>query len=357
MFRPVACALFLGTLVFPGLAAQLPTTPYNNLAITPRALQNAAISTSDDVDADSQPARAFRTTVRHLFNEEKFDQLDEIANTVRTEKSRFLGGAWKLRVYYSVLREPGSMTATDAVWNAHFERLQRWIAQKPDSITPRVALADSYLRFAWKARGNGYANTVTSDGWRLFKERVQQAQQTLNAAESLPTKDPHWYRSMQTVALAQGWDRDRAEDLLQKAIALEPGYFYVYEAHSNFLLPKWYGKPGEAEAFAQSVADRIGGPEGDFVYFEMAANLNCCRGKPQMPNISWDRVKQGFAALQQLYGSTNFEKNVMVFMAVHQGDRELAQQLFESIGDNWDENVWHTKEKFDTSKSSLRQGD
>jgi hypothetical protein len=304
-------------------------------------------------DSDTQPARAFRTTVRNLFNEEKFQQLEEIAGTARSQKERLRGGAWRLYAFYEMVQGPGSLTSTDAVWNAHIERLQRWIAAKPNSITPRVALAQCYLRLAWKARGKGSGNTVTSDDWKLFTQRVQQAQDTLEQAESLATKDAQWYRNMQTVALAQGWERSRADDLLQKASSAEPGYFYFYDAHANFLLPKWYGKPGESAAFAQSIADRIGGQEGDFIYFRIVADLNCCKPKAQMPEVSWDRVKQGFAATEQLYSRTNHQLNALAFMAVRQGDREFAQQLFARIADDWDEDVWHSKEHFTRAKTTL----
>lgn len=318
------------------------------------ALQGASPGADNEVaESDSQPARAFRITVRHLFDEEEFDDLEAIATKVRSQKERFRGGAWKLNVFYTTIQGPGSLTSTDAVWTAHMERLQRWISAKPESITPRVALAQAYLRFAWKARGNGTSDTVTSDGWRLFGERVEQAKETLEKAATVSTKDPQWYREMQTVALAQGWDRGQTDDLLQKASDLEPNYFYFYSAHANYLLPKWYGKPGDAERFAQMIADRLGGSEGDLLYFEIALIDNCCKAKQQMPNLSWDRVKQGFAALEQLYGSTNHELNAIAFMAARQKDGEFGRQIFTRIGDNWDEAVWGSKVKFDKSRVSL----
>jgi Domain of unknown function (DUF4034) len=322
------------------------------------AVQNALPSTNDEgSDVDSQSAAVFQTTVRNLFNEGKFAQLEEIADAARSQKSRFPGGAWKLHSFYGVVQGPGSLTATDAVWNAHMQRLQSWIDFKPDSSTPRVALAESQLRFAWKARGNGLGNTVTADAWKLFRERVQKAEEILEQAKSVSSNDPQWYQAMQTVALAQGWDQKRAEQLLVEANGVEPGYYYFYNSHASYLLPKWYGKPGDSEAFAQSIADRVGGPEGDSIYFQLALSLNCCKAKAQAPAISWDRVKQGFASMEQLYGATNFDRNALAFMAVRQGDREFAQQLFARIGDNWNQRVWGSKDKFDSSKTSLSQAD
>lgn len=325
--------------------------PHFFAAISPQ--DSSTQEESNSTGTDTEPARAFRASVRVLFDHEKFDDLERIAAKVRSGKERFRGGSWKLYAFYEMIEGPGTLTSTDAVWNAHIERLQRWIAAKPDSITPRVALAKAYLGLAWKARGNGYAKTVTQQEWGVFKQRVQQARDTLEQAQSLPQKDPQWFRDMQTVALAQGWERKQEDDLLQQASSFEPAYFYYYYAHANYLLPKWYGKPGEAESFAQTIADRIGGPEGDFVYLRIAYDLNCCKSKQQMPGLSWDRVKQGFAAQEQLYGVTNRQLNAMAFMAARQGDRTFAEQIFSRIGDNWDEVVWHSKEKFNDSKSSL----
>jgi len=358
VLKLAACAMVL--FVFASLSVpgqQLPViNPTGSTHIV--AVQNALPSTNDEgSDVDSQPAAVFETTVRNLLNEEKFAQLEEIADAARSQKTRFPGGAWKLHSFYSVVQGPGSLTATDAVWNAHMQRLQSWIDFKPDSSTPRVALAESHLRFAWKARGSGPGNTVTADAWKLFRERVQKAEEILEQAKSVSSNDPQWYQAMRTVALAQGWDQKRAEQLLVEANGVEPGYYYLYYGYANYLLPKWYGKPGDSEAFAQSIADRVGGPEGDSIYFQLALSLNCCKAKAQAPAISWDRVKQGFASLQQLYGATNFERNALAFMAVRQGDREFAQQLFARIGDNWNQRVWGSKDKFDSSKTSLSQAD
>ncbi|MGB6544499.1 MAG: DUF4034 domain-containing protein [Candidatus Acidiferrales bacterium] len=354
--KPATRALIVFAFASVLLAAQHPSKIYPALSPRIPAQQTATPPANDeDADADSDTAKTFQVYVRDLLDKENFPKLEEIAATARSQKSRFPGGAWKLHTFYGVLRTPGSRAATDADWNQHIDRLQRWIDAAPDSITPRVALAEAYLQFAWKARGNGSGDSVTGEAWQLFQQRAQKAQDILEKARSLSAKDPEWYRTMQTVCLAQQWDNQRAAKLLEEAIAFEPAYYYFYTAHANYLLPKWNGEPGGSELFAKNIADRVGGPEGDFIYFQLALSLNCCKNKAQAPAVSWDRVKQGFASLEQLYGSTNFERNAVAFMAVRQGDQAFAQQLFARIGDNWSERVWRTEERFENSKDSLSQ--
>ncbi len=302
----------------------------------------------DENEIDSQPSRVFRTTVRDALNREDFAQLESIAATVRTDKSRFAGGVWKLNTFYLVAQGPGSLTASDSVWRAHIARLQRWVAAYPESGTPRIALAQSYMRYAWKARGQGYANTVTNDGWRQFNERVQQARATLEEAKALAAADPQWYRDMQSLALTQGWPREQEDQLLESAIAVEPNYYYFYVTHATYLLPRWYGKQGESEAFAASIADRVGGQSGSVIYFRLAEAMDCCGAKDLLPALSWDRIKEGFTAVEGLYGSINYQRNMMAYLAVRNHDTEFANQMFARIGDDWSQSIWRTKANFDS---------
>ncbi len=301
----------------------------------------------DENEIDSQPARVFRTTVRDALNREDFAQLENIAATVRTDKSRFAGGVWKLNTFYLTVQGPGSLTASDSVWQAHIARLKRWVAAYPESITPHIALAQSYMRYAWKARGHGYANTVTEEGWKQFNSRIQQSRTTLEEAKSISANDPQWYHDMQTVALTQDWPRAQVDQLLEAAIAAEPNYYYFYVAEANYLLPRWNGKPGEAEAFAASIADRVGGQSGSVIYFRIAEAMDCCGAKNLLPALSWDRIKEGFTAVEGLYGSINYQRNMMAYLALRNHDTEFANQMFARIGDDWSESVWRTKANFD----------
>jgi hypothetical protein len=216
-----------------------------------------------------------------------------------------------------------------------------------------VALAAGYLSYAWKARGGAYANRVPVEDMKLFFARAQKASETLEQARSLANKDPQWYLEMQTVARALAWERKQDEQLLEEAFQFEPTYYYFYQSYAGYLLPKWGGRPGDPEKFAKTIADRVGGPEGDVIYFNVAMSLNCCGAQPQAPFISWDRVKKGFLELEQLYGSTNHQRNALAFVAFRQGDGEYARQLFARINDNWDKAVWLHKLKFDTAKAAL----
>ena len=322
------------------------------LTSSPPALaaeRTASAGDIDNADLSDTTLRDFRVSLLGLFNSSRYADLDTLAQQLQQQRSRFTGGAWRLHVFFGTLSSPGSATATDAAWQAHIAKLEQWAASSPASPTPRIALAQTFLRFAWKARGHGYSNTVTAEGWELFRSRVQSARSTLEQSAASAENSPHWYLEMQGVALDQQWDRAAFDALAERALAHEPGYYYFAVSESNYLLPKWYGRAGDTEQYAAQVADRIGGDEGDAVYFQIAAAINCCN-KTQAPALSWSRVQRGFAAIESLYKSTNHERNVMAYLALRNGDAATAQQLFARIGNDWSESVWKTKAAFDTGR-------
>ena len=314
--------------------------------------QEAAPESSEVQD---NSARVLHAQVLSLLQTGQYAEIDSLAQQLRSQRTRFRGGAWQLNVLYGAVDNPGSMTATDADWEARITKLKDWIASDKSSPTPQIALARAYLTFAWKARGSGFANTVTPQGWALFRQRVQDARATLEAASTVSIDCPEWYRAMQTAALAQAWPRPQVEILAQGAMAHDPEYYYFALAQANYLLPKWYGKPGDTEAYAAQVADKIGSREGDILYFLVASHVNCCR-RVQAPAMDEAREQRGFLALDQFYGSTNRERNEAVVLALRAGDTATAQTLFGRIGNDWSAAVWRSKAQFDASRTGQPVG-
>lgn len=287
--------------------------------------------------------------VRTVFEQEKFELLDQMAATARSTRARLIGGAWTVHIIYDALMEPrgGTYNPQEYQWTAHLERLQRWVAQRPDSITARVALAGAQLQYAWRARGGGYADNVTEEGWRLFGERAKLAANMLMDASSLPAKCPEWYLTMQLVARALGESKEMQTAIFEKAVAFDPDYQYFYRAQAELLLPRWEGEEGEMAAFAEQVADRVGGKKGDMIYYQIAASVNCgCASDKTLNGLQWSRIKRGYLATEEQYGEFVGNQNAMAYMAGKAGDPVYAEELFVRIGEGWDKALWRDKGNF-----------
>jgi tetratricopeptide repeat protein len=316
------------------------------------ALQNPAEQAALPVVPDAPELQRFIDQARSLLLREDFTELDGMADAARVSKARFPGGGWKLsRFYEAVNNRDAGRHQTDADWQSHLALLQRWTVARPQSITARLALADAYLRYAWVARGEGYANTVTDQGWRYFQERTDHASKILADTAVLPLKCPHFYELAQEIALASGADASQQRTIFEKAIKFEPLYFAYYQRYAETLLPKWGGEPGEIEAFAEESYRRVGGKEGAHIYFEIASNLCGRCGDFSADGFSWQKLQEGFAATEELYGLSTLKANRFAFLAATYGDRVVAAKTFLRIGPNWDYTVWGSRARFESQRT------
>jgi hypothetical protein len=313
-----------------------------------RAQLNTAPTSSSPVDQDAVHQGPWKRSIESDLIEEKFDDLDRMAEEYRRGKSRLPGGDWKLHVFYETLDAP-QQTDKDSV--EHLNHLQKWMKLRPESITARVALTNSLHRWAWVARGNGMADSVTPEGWKLFAERSRAADIVLEDSRDMKNMCPEWYSQMLAVGIAEGWEISRMRDIFERGIQFEPGYQYLYKQYANAILPKWYGKAGDASTFAKTSADKIGGDTGDMIYFEIASNL-VRRGDGDFPvkELDWERIQRGYHVLTQLYGASRRGENQLAFMAYKYRDTAVAKQQFATIGDEWANGVWRDRKFFDRAR-------
>ena len=289
-------------------------------------LTEPGLSADDSIDAYA--TEKYSAAVSNMLAAEEFKQLDCLADSLRESQARFASGAWKLNIFYSGLEAP-LLHPTENDWKDHLKRLKNWQYENPESITARIALAEADLSYAWDARGNQGADTVSDNGWQLFGQRAAEARKILEKASSLKAKCPEWYVAMETVALAQGWERPEAEAVVEEAFSKDPRYYHVYQKYAMYLLPRWYGEEGDTEAFAASIADRIGGDQGDAVYYKIAVSVVCnCKTEPQLERMSWPRIQKGFATLEKQNGVSMPNLNIFALMAIKRNDSVVADQMF-----------------------------
>ena len=168
--------------------AQMSAPATAKSADTPAAQTSPAapIHVPPPSEPPSGDEKSYRAEIRQLMNAGNFDQLDHTADLARSNKSRFPGGVWKLYIFYDELSAPvGDEQASEAEWNSHLDTLHRWISHNPQSITPRLAVSEFYLKFAWRARGHEYADSVSKNELSLFDYRTGLARSTLENASFL----------------------------------------------------------------------------------------------------------------------------------------------------------------------------
>lgn len=276
-----------------------------------------------------------------LLSAKDYNGLEKLAAKYRVSKEAYADGVWKLFKVYEGL-EPAK-NATEQDWVNRQNQIESWIKAKPDSVTAQVAMGWFLVAYAWHARGGGWANTVTEDGWKLFGERLKMAAKVLAEARQLPEKCPVYWSALQRVALGMKLDKVRYDAFFDKAIKEFPDYTYLYRSRAVYLLPRWYGKEGEWQSDLTTSADRIGGEEGDILYarvvwltHQYGSGIDVFEGK----KISWERVDRGMELILKRFPDSLAAKNERAFLAGKAGDREAARKYMAQTKGEVDSNIW-----------------
>jgi Domain of unknown function (DUF4034) len=299
-------------------------------------------------DAEMEELVAFRNATRQLYNNRKFAELEALAATIRSGKERIGTGSWKIFHFYDSLNcredEPESM------WKLHDTLHREWVTAYPESITARVARADFLTTYAWQARSDAYAEEVTAEGWRLFRDRLAEARTILEQSRRLTPPCPVWWLTCQTVALGQDWSRAEYDALFQDAKKFEPEFFAFDLANAKYLLPKWHGEPGDWEAAAEKEIGRPGTAGYEIYARVVTEQADHYNNIFEQSSASWRKTRKGYEELLARYPESKHLLNEYCRLACYAGDRKLAKELFTRIGEMKVRSAWR-KGQFDRAKA------
>jgi hypothetical protein len=282
------------------------------------------------------------------FQKQDYDALENLAEQGRSANDAWPSGNWRVVPVYNGLEL--SDAQAESVWLARQNALQAWVKDRPESITARVALARHLVNYAWKARGLGFANTVSDKGEQLFEERLQQAQSVLSEANNLTERCPVYWSTLMKIGLGLRMDRDEYDRIYQQAMAAYPDYTPAYVQRAIFLLPRWYGAKGEWVTDLTKMADKIGGEKGDILYAQVAWSMHGFSDKKNIftenEELSWDRVNRGWDALEKEFPDSLNTTLIHAHLAALAGDREKAKECLMKTEGKVTLSAWDSKEEF-----------
>jgi hypothetical protein len=144
--------------------------------------------------------------------------------------------------------------------NDHAEAIQLlelWRDKHPDNQEAWMALAGAFRDYAWVARGNGWANTVTAEGWRLMRERMAESLKAATRATEVAPGDCRTWTALMGCGTGAPLPRETMERCFAKVLELNPQHLRAYETYTNYLQPKWFGDEEKVGAFVDRYQDRF----------------------------------------------------------------------------------------------------
>jgi len=221
---------------------------------------------------------------------------------------------------------------------------------KKTPIDPWVATmlqGDIEWKKAWKARGSGYANTVSNTGWEGFHFHGEAAYKHYCKAYEM---HPEWPEAAaQLIDVCNGLSKDKERvQWLNRALKAQVDFRPIYQNFSWSLRPRWGGSWTEMLAFGRCAAKvddalyhtqvplaqiwAVQDIAGEMTFIERRAFL-----KKMLPEVKATLEKKIAAANK--FGDMSAANHTTAILGKHQflcGEYAAAQKTFESL--KWNDN-------------------
>ena len=268
-----------------------------------------------------------------LFKKDDYAGLEKLVGEIKSRGYDIRQTYPELSAFYSAFGITGS--ADEHRWLDQQTKLEGWMRAYPYSPTAKIVMADWYIGYAWRARGTGFADTVTQEGWELLAEYLAKAANMLKSVPPEKVDDPQYYRLWLVVALGQGWSRPQMEHYFKKGTEMARDFFPLYSAAACFLLPKWYGNQKDCARFAAHAAASFSGEKGEILYALLAREDAHEYDDDFFTQSFFDygRVRNAFLAEAEKNEITKFgAQNNLCYLASIAGDKATAKTLFLDLG-------------------------
>lgn len=326
------------------IAGQLETSPTGPLiklesVDSVKVLEvDESILTKPTLDG-KQDRSEFESAIYQTFRRGDFDTLETLGHELQTSRERLNDGTWLSEAYFAAFRL-GPHVANDH-YTETGQLLVRWEQAKPTSPVLPMIKAGFHLDLAWKWRGDGYARTVSPEGWVGFKKELAIARHILDGDQTGKFY-PEYYALMQTLALGEGMRKEKYMELFREATQTTPDYFRYYFNTAWYLAPQWHGRKGEWEAFAEQERQKHGaGAAGDGLYARIALSMK--RNYDDLfreTTISWDTTASGLEYLIREHPASRSLKNLYAFTAWRAHDRTRLRRALPAIQPDPDMTIW-----------------
>jgi hypothetical protein len=226
------------------------------------------------------------------------------------------------------------------------------VADKDDPAA-RVLDGVFFTDYAWCARGSDYASTVTPEGWQLFNQRLNRANDILTGVEA---KTPGLYmtaRAMMTVVLGLQEPRDQMELWFQRGIKADPENFNIYMLKRWYLMPRWYGSDEELWKFGLEYAGSTNW-QAKIPMILVESISDAAENDPSVyakPEI-WQPVEKVYREYLKRYPNSVEYRSRFAKSAVQGEHWDVAKEQFKILGRNWDRSVFEDNEYAQMSQAA-----
>ncbi len=330
-------------------------TGYRWTCVSAPPVYGPPVADSDD-KADGPALRhAVECRAQQLFMTGDYERLDSLMNQYMSSLEDLPDGSSR---YEGVV---GGLTdlfgfgglAPDVV----FGHIADWRRRVKNSTMADLAEATLLREWAWSARGNGYANSVTSQNMAAFTYRTEMAAAALDDLADRATDNPLWYTLSLEVGLDQAKDKEKLREIFDRGLTKAPQYRPLYRRMLRILMPRWGGSYEEVDKFINQIYAQTVKARGYERYAELYSTyarlegdeLNLFADTPAF----WSGMNTGYRGLLKRYPKSDAVLNSFANFACRADDKVTYNRLRGVVEKRLSATSWSTKYSIESCDKKL----
>ncbi len=319
------------------------------------AWSSPPVSNADNKTDGPAMRREAGCNAQRLFMAGDFDRLDAIMNQSISELEDLPDGSSRYEGIVSGLTDLfrfGNVTPEIALG-----RTADWRREIKDSTMAELVEAMVFTEWAWSARGNGYANTVSNQNMALYAYRTEMAAAALDELGERASSNPLWYTLSLEVGLDQRKDREKVQAIFDKGTSVTSFYRPLYRRMLRILMPRWGGSYEDVDQFINRAYALSAAKRG----FERYAELYSAYARLEGDDLDlfadskayWSAMKTGYLGLVKRYPRSDFVLNSFGNFACRADDRDAYKELRRQIGQRISSTAWSDKYSLESCDKKL----
>jgi hypothetical protein len=136
--------------------------------------------------------------------------------------------------------------------------VEEWITgpirDEPGSTLPLLIRGARLVYWAWDARGEGGSSTVSEDAWKVWFQRLRQAEDCLDEVVERAPADAEAWEYLITLGRARQLPPEERWRRFNRLIEADPTHYYGHTQMLEGLMRKWSGSAEEMFDFARTRA-------------------------------------------------------------------------------------------------------
>lgn len=254
---------------------------------------------------------------------------------------------WRLSAATAALDGFDQGFAIQPDWSKSLRNVEVFKKKSGNSPISMALEAEYWIQYAWDARGTGFSSSVSGDGWKLYRERMQRAEKLLLDNKARASTVPLWYQQMIVVNTALGRPKKTRDEIFTEGASRFKKYYGLYRMMRFYLDPRWGGSFEAVDNMIKWSANNTKEIWGDRIYAQLYSGVRggMLPGQSFFKDtlVDWERFRKAMLKTSDEYPLAYETHNQFAAIACEKGDRNSYLMMRKRIGKNIINESWGEK--------------